>query len=113
MYGAGGLFPPAPRELLQPTFLKENLRPVALKCRHVAHALKPPVKIEIERLTHLGHLEPLDVSEWATPIVSVLKGNGNPYIIIDEYPLHSIDEIFTKLQGGITFTELDMTHQCM
>ena len=34
----------------------------------------------------------------------------NPHIIIDKYPLHTIDDIFTKLQGGNSFSELDMTH---
>lgn len=105
--------------------LKENTRPIALKCSHVAHALKPPLEKEIDRLVSLGHLVPADVSEWATPIVPVLKSNGliricgnfkltlNQFIIIDKYPLHTIDEIFAKLQGGISFSELDMTHQYM
>ncbi|XP_076284281.1 uncharacterized protein LOC143210894 [Lasioglossum baleicum] len=105
--------------------LKENARPVALKCRHVAYALKPLVEKEIKRLLNLGHLVPVDVSEWVTPIVPTLKGNGNvricgdfkltinPYIITDKYPLHTIDEIFAVLQGGDKFTELDMTHQYM
>ena len=95
--------------------LKENTRPVALKCRNVAHALKPMAEKEIEGLVGLGNLEPVDVAEWATPIVPVLKGNGevricgdfkltlNPNIIIDKYPLHTIDDIFAKLQGGRLF----------
>ena len=56
--------------------LKENTRPVALKCRHIAHASRPMVEKEIDRLVSLGHLEPVDVAEWTTPIVPVLKGNG-------------------------------------
>ena len=76
------------------------------------HALKFKVEKEIERLVSLGHLKPVNVSEWATPIVSVLNGNGevricgdfkltlNPNVIIDKYPLHTIDDIFAKLQGG-------------
>ena len=92
--------------------IKENTRPVALKCRHLAHALKSTVEKEIERLVTLGHLKPVNVSEWATPIVPVLKGNEevricgdfkltlNPNVIIDKYPLHTIDDIFAKLQRG-------------
>ncbi|XP_015608312.1 uncharacterized protein LOC107274076, partial [Cephus cinctus] len=67
----------------------------------------------------------VDVSEWATPIVPVFKSNGNiricgdfkmtlnPHIIMDIYPLHTIDDIFAKLQNGDTFTELDLTHAYM
>ena len=34
-------------------------------------------------------------------------------MIIDKYPLHTIDYIFNVLQGGNTFTELDLTHAYM
>ncbi|CAB0035590.1 unnamed protein product [Trichogramma brassicae] len=105
--------------------MRDDVRPIALKCRHVALALKPLVEKEIEKLVSLKHLKPVQVSEWATPIVPVLKGNGeiricgdfkltlNPNIIIDKYPLHSIDDIFAKLQGGVHFSELDLKHAYM
>ncbi|XP_011688266.1 PREDICTED: uncharacterized protein K02A2.6-like [Wasmannia auropunctata] len=103
-------------------YLKDNTRPVASKCRNVAHALKPLVEKELDRLVKLGHLEPVETSEWATPIVPVFKQNGciricgdfkltvNPHIIIDKYPLHTIDEIFTCLKEGDYYSELDLTH---
>lgn len=105
-------------------YLKKDAKPVALKCRHVAHAMKPLIEKEIERLVSLGHLEPVEVSEWATPIVAVFKSNGkiricgdfkttvNPHIVLDKYPLHTIDDIFS-VQGGQTFSELDLTHAYM
>ena len=103
-------------------FFKEGTKPIALKCRHVAYALKPLIEKEIDRLVSLDHLEPVDCSEWATPIVPVFKSNGkiricsdfkltaNPHIIMNKYPLHTIDDIYSALQGGITFTELDLRH---
>ena len=106
-------------------YLKEGARPVALKCRNVAHALKPLIEKEIERLVNLGHLEPVETSEWATPIAPIFKINGNiriygdykptlnPNIIVDKYPLHTIDEIFTSRQGGTLFYEMDLTHAYM
>ena len=106
-------------------YLKENARPIALKCRNVAHALKPLVEKELDRLVNLGHLKPVEISEWSTPIVPVFKSNGkvrvcgdfkltlNQFIIIDKYPLHTIDDIFTVLQGGNSFSELDLTHMYM
>ncbi|XP_031789191.1 uncharacterized protein LOC116418285 [Nasonia vitripennis] len=66
---------------------------------------------ELARLVKLGHLIQVNESKWATPIVPVLKGTGeiricgdfkltlNQYLLIDKYPLHTIDEIFAKLQG--------------
>lgn len=106
-------------------FLKKDAKPVAIKCRHVAHAIKPLIEAEIERLISLGYLEPVQVSEWATPIVPVFKSNGkiricgdfkitvNPQLVPDKYPLHTIDDIFSVLQRGQKFTELDLTHAYM
>ena len=106
-------------------YLNDNARPIAMKCRHVAHALKPLIEKEIDRLVDLGHIEPVDVSEWVTRIVPVFKSNGNiricgdfkltvnQFIIIGKYPLHTIDQIFTVLQEGNSFSELDLTHAYM
>lgn len=96
-----------------------------MKCRNVAHAIRPLVEKELTKLIELGHLKAIDVSEWATPIVPIFKSNGqiricgdfkltlNPFVIIDNYPLHTIDDIFTKLQGGKSFSELDLKHAFM
>ncbi|XP_036150440.1 uncharacterized protein K02A2.6-like [Monomorium pharaonis] len=106
-------------------YLKENARPIALKCRSVAYALRSLIENELKRLEKLGHLEPVEISEWATPIVPVFKSNGNiricgdfkttlnKFILADKYPLHTIDDIFAKLQGGNSFSELDLTHAYM
>lgn len=106
-------------------YLKENVKPVALKARHVPHALKPLIEEEIERLIKLGHVERVETSEWATPIVPIIKGNGkvricgdfkltiNPFMIINKYPLHQIDDIFATLQGGELFSQLDLSHAYM
>ena len=39
--------------------LKENVRPIAMKFRTVAHALKPMIEEEIEKLVESGHLVPV------------------------------------------------------
>ncbi|KMQ85654.1 hypothetical protein RF55_15657 [Lasius niger] len=105
--------------------LKENAKPVALKVRHVAFALRDKVEAELTRLISLGHLEKAEVSEWATPIVPILKSDGsvricgdfkltvNPCLVIDRHPLPLIDEIFANLQGGKTFSQLDLAHAYM
>jgi hypothetical protein len=59
-----------------------------------------------------GTLTKVNHSEWATPIVPVLKKNGdiricgdfkvtvNPVLKVDQYPLPKIDDSFAKLAGG-------------
>lgn len=105
--------------------LKPNTKPIALGARHVAYALKPKLEEEFERLIRLGHLEKVDSSEWATPIVPVLKSNkkirvcGDFKITLNEYlkttkrPFPRIDDIFEALQNGTTFSQLDLPHAYM
>lgn len=68
-----------------------------------------------------GTLTKVNHSEWAIPIVPVLKKNGdiricgdfkvtvNPVLKVNQYPLPKIEDIFTKLAGGQQFTKLDLT----
>jgi len=66
-------------------------------------------------------LEQVDSSDWGTPLVPILKPNGelrvwadykvtiNKYLNEFRYPLPRIDEIFAALQGGQRFTKLDLS----
>ena len=106
-------------------YLKENVKPVALKARHVPYALKEKIEREIARLESLGHLVKVEASEWATPIVPIIKSNGdiricgdfkltvNPHIVVHKHPIPRIDDIFGVLQGGKTFSQLDLKHAYM
>lgn len=105
--------------------LRENAQPVAMKARKLPFALMPKVEREIDRLESLGHLEKVDISEWATPIVPIIKKDGsvricgnfkitvNPQLIIDRHPLPLIDEIFAALSNGDTFSQIDLKHAYM
>ena len=67
--------------------------------RPVPYALKPLVEQKLDRLQRAGVLEPVTHSDWATPIVTVPKRDGevricgdykvtvNPFLEIDQYPL--------------------------
>lgn len=100
--------------------LKENAKPVFLKSRTVPFKLKEKVEEEIENMVQAGILEKKESSKWATPIVPVLKKNGqiricgdfsvtvNPLLIVDEHPLPTIDELFASMAGGKIFSKIDL-----
>ncbi|XP_011858069.1 PREDICTED: uncharacterized protein K02A2.6-like [Vollenhovia emeryi] len=105
--------------------IKEDTKPVALKARHLPFALASKVEDELKRLVSLGHLEKIDVSEWATPIVPVIKADGsvricgnfkltlNSWLIKNRHPIPLIDEIFIALRNGKTFSQIDLQHAYM
>ena len=92
--------------------LKENAILQFFKPRPVPFALKEKKAEEIKRLESLGVLEKVDFSDWATPIVPVLKPDGtericgdykvtlNPILAVPEYPMPRAEELFTQLNGG-------------
>ncbi|KAL2095791.1 hypothetical protein ACEWY4_007939 [Coilia grayii] len=100
----------------------ESVPPRFCKARPVPLALQRKVEIELTRLVESGILQPVTYSEWAAPIVPVLKGDGSIRICgdykltvntasrVEQYPLPRIDELFTKLAGGVCFSKLDMSH---
>ncbi|GFW25641.1 uncharacterized protein K02A2.6 [Trichonephila clavipes] len=76
--------------------------------RTVPFALKGRVENEIDRLEKEGIIEKVDSSEWATPVVPVVKSDGsirlcadysatlNPNLIVPQHPLPRLDEIFAS-----------------
>ena len=77
---------------------------------------------ELDRLQVEGVIRPVEFSEWAAPIVPVLKASGdiricgdykvtiNQAVKVDKYPIPSIDDLFTKVSGGRLFTTLDLSN---
>lgn len=102
--------------------LKEGSSPKFFKPRSVPFALKAKVEAEIDRLVDLGILVPVEYSEYATPIVPVLRDNGkvkiagdfsitlNKDLKIEKYPLPRIEEVFAKLGGGVKYTKCDLSN---
>ncbi|XP_017494736.1 PREDICTED: uncharacterized protein K02A2.6-like, partial [Rhagoletis zephyria] len=94
--------------------------PKAYKARCVAFSLWEPVERELQKKVNESLLERVDQSEWATPIVVVPKSDGavriygdyratiNKDLVIDEYPLPTIDELFSTMAGGDKFSKIDL-----
>eukprot|EP00731_Ephydatia_muelleri_P021997 Em0014g588a len=99
-----------------------DAQPQFFRPRPVPLALRPKVERELERLVQDKVIEPVQLSEWAAPIVSVVKPNGsvricgdykvtvNKYAKTEEYPLPHIEDLFAALSGGQEFTKLDLAN---
>lgn len=100
--------------------LKSDARPKFLKARSVPYAIRSKVDAELDALITSGVLEPVAISEWATPIVPVAKRNGdiricgdfkvtlNPGLAPEQYPLPHIDDLFAGLSHGQKFSKIDL-----
>ena len=101
--------------LLDPSAEKQ---PKFFKARSVPFALKERIE-ELERLQAEGIKSLVHSSEWATPIVPVVKHDGtvricrdykltaNNVIRLESYPIPRIEELFASLSGGINYSKLD------
>ncbi|KAJ8009241.1 hypothetical protein DPEC_G00086850 [Dallia pectoralis] len=56
--------------------IKPDSKPKLMKARPVPYAIRPKVEADLDALVNNKVLEPVTVSEWATPIVPVLKKDG-------------------------------------
>ncbi|KAL6463598.1 hypothetical protein MHYP_G00279890 [Metynnis hypsauchen] len=102
--------------------LKPDQQPKFLRARVVPYALRSKVEAELERLQNQGVISPVKFSEWATPIVPVIKKSGgvricgdfkvtvNPALCAEYYPLPRIEDVFASLAGGQCFSKLDLSH---
>ncbi|XP_046976658.1 uncharacterized protein K02A2.6-like [Vanessa cardui] len=103
-------------------------KPVFVKARPLPLSLRERVEAELERLQREGVIYKVDRSDYGTPIVPVIKSNGdigicgdykitlNPILKDFHYPLPRIEEIFSILSGGEQYTKLDLSsafQQCL
>ncbi|KFD58262.1 hypothetical protein M513_01025 [Trichuris suis] len=100
--------------------VEKDVTPKFLRCRSVPFALRGKLDTALERLINQGILKPVKYSKWATPIVPVLKRNGelrvcgdyrstvNSATKKDTYPLPTVTELLTALAGGVLFSKLDL-----
>lgn len=72
-------------------------------------------------MTYEGIVEPNQFSEWAAPVVHCCRVTGSSFdcgdfkLTInqiakpDQYPIPCLEDLFSTLAGGKTFTKLDMS----
>ena len=92
--------------------------PIYCKARPVPYSV---VEDQIDKLVQQKIIEPIAYSDWAAPIVQVMKADGtiricgdfkltvNKVSKLDRYPLPRIEDLFTNLFGGVAFTKLDLS----
>ena len=99
----------------------ETIMPKFFKARPVPLAMKQLVEDEINRQVQKGVLEPITHSEWAGPVVTIVKADKksvrlcgsydltvNQASRLERYPLPRTEELLTQLSGGQSFTKLDL-----
>ena len=97
-----------------------NVRPIFCKHRTVPYALRGRVEDELNRLVACGVLEPVPFSDWAAPVVPIVKQDGriricgdfkltiNQVAHVETYPLPRIEDLLASLGKGKLFSKLDL-----
>ena len=102
--------------------LASNAQPRYHKARTVPYAYRDKVEEELDRSVAVGILEPIDSSDWAAPIVPVIKSDKksvricgdfrvtiNPVSRLNRYPIPKIEDLFATLEKGKYFTKIDLS----
>nr|XP_061834657.1 uncharacterized protein K02A2.6-like [Nerophis lumbriciformis] len=102
-------------------YVERDAKPRYFKARPLPYALKDKVEAELVRLEKEGILEPVNFSEWAAPIVPIIKPDKttticgdykvtvNPVSKLDNYPIPKTEDLLAVLGCGQKFTKLDMS----
>ena len=101
-------------------YVDENAPPKYFKARPVPYALKEKIELELDRLEKQGQITRVQFSEWAAPIVPVVKEKGiricgdykvtvNRVSKLDNYPIPKTEDLYATLSGGEEYTKLDLT----
>lgn len=99
-----------------------QVRPQFFRPRPVPFSLRQKVEKELERLEREGIIQRRNFSDWAAPIVPVLKTDGtvrvcgdyrvtvNKAMKADSHPIPRIEDLFAAMSGGTSFSKLDLSH---
>ncbi|KAL3079404.1 hypothetical protein niasHT_033632 [Heterodera trifolii] len=100
--------------------LKVDAIPVFCRPRPVPFNTRLIVQAELDRLLAQKVIRPIDHTSWAAPIMVVKKANGaarvcadfstglNNALLLNQHPLPLPKDIFSKLNGGRIFSQIDL-----
>lgn len=101
--------------------LKPEVNPVFCRARPVPYSARELVENELNRLESIGVIKKVEYTEWAAPMVVVMKPNGqvriccdystglNDCLMSNQHPLPLPEDIFATLDGGEIFSQLDFS----
>lgn len=97
-----------------------SVKPVSQPCRRVPIPLEAKINKKIQELLDLDIIEPVNgPSDWISPLVPVLKSNGdvricvdmrraNQAIIREKHPLPTMEQLIPKFRNAKIFSKLDL-----
>ena len=88
--------------------------------RNIPLAVRPAIAKELQHLQDKGYIEPIDASEWVSPVVVAHKTDGrvrlcidlrdmNSKIIVERYPILNIQKMLSTLENVKVFTTIDLS----
>ena len=109
------------RDVKAKLYVKAGSTPKFYKPRSVPLALNGAIERELDRLEGMGALEKRRYSEWAAPIVAVVKPDNsirlcgdykatvNSVLEVDQHPLPNPEALFVTLSGGKKCSTLNLS----
>lgn len=101
--------------------VREGAVPVFHRARPMPYALRERVDAELDAMLRAGVIEPVDCSDWASPLVPINKPDGslricadykatlNPSLLVDRYPLPKIEDVLVNLNGNRYYSKIDLS----
>ncbi|XP_033097313.1 uncharacterized protein K02A2.6-like [Anneissia japonica] len=99
--------------------VRPEVKPVQQKLRRLPLTVRQAVSAELQRLLDAGIIKRAEAPEWVSPIVVAWKKTGkiricvdlrkpNEAVIEDKFPLPSIEEMLSEMNGATYFSKLDL-----
>jgi hypothetical protein len=103
-------------------YVSDNAVPKYYKCRPLPYVMRDMVNKELDRLLAEDIIEHVQYSDWAAPVVPVMKADKsvrlcgdykltvNQVATLDKYPIPRMEDLYAQLGKGSLYTKLDMRH---
>jgi hypothetical protein len=98
--------------------LKDDAVPSTHRQYRLPLAIRESAEVELRKMVADGVIEPITSSTWLHPMVVVKNGNKvriccdlrslNKAVIVDHFPLPTIDEIYTEIQDAKVMSKIDL-----